>query len=403
MPENAASRAFPRRPRVETGLERIANGDVEVLANLRGRRLGLVAHPASVDSRLRHAHVVLEAAGCRVNALFGPEHGYGGEAQMQVAIGAETSRGGLEVHSLYGKTEAELSPRAEWLRDLDAVVIDLQDVGSRYYTFVWTAVYVLRRAASLGIEVIVLDRPNPLGGVRVEGGPQRPGYRSFVGLHDVAVRHGMTIGELCGLACARDGLDPASLRVVPMRGYHREFEFRHTGLPWVLPSPNMPSPATARVYPGGCLLEGTNMSEGRGTTRPFEIWGAPFVDGAALLARVKTAGALLRPLHFIPAFDKFAGQRCGGVQVHMTDPERFNPYESYLRVIAGARDLFGDAMAWNRDAYEFVTDRPAIDLLTGGPEFRTLTDAGGAVDDWLREDALAAEQFSRNRREFLLY
>jgi uncharacterized protein YbbC (DUF1343 family) len=402
MPD-PASIGFARRPRVETGLERIANGDAEVLAKLRGRRLGLVAHPASVDSRLRHAHVVLEAAGCRVDALFGPEHGYGGEAQMQVAIGAETSRGGLEVHSLYGKTEAELYPRAEWLSGLDAVVIDLQDVGSRYYTFVWTAVCMLRRAASLGIEVIVLDRPNPLGGMRVEGGPQRPGYLSFVGLHEVAVRHGMTIGELCALACSRDSLDPAGLCVVPMRGYRREFEFRHTGLPWVLPSPNMPSPATARVYPGGCLLEGTTMSEGRGTTRPFEIWGAPFVDGSALAGKVKTAGALLRPLHFMPAFDKFAGQRCGGVQVHMTDPELFHPYECYLRLIAGVRGLFGDAMAWNRDAYEFVADRPAIDLLTGSSEFRALVDAGDAIDDWLREDALAAGQFSRNRREFLLY
>jgi uncharacterized protein YbbC (DUF1343 family) len=191
--------------------------------------------------------------------------------------------------------------------------------------------------------------------------------------------------------------------VVPMRGYRREFEFRHTGLPWVLPSPNMPSPATARVYPGGCLLEGTSLSEGRGTTRPFEIWGAPFVDGSALAATVKIAGARLRPLHFIPAFDKFVGQRCGGVQVHMIDPKVFCPYESYLRLIAGARRLFGDAVAWNRDAYEFVADRPAIDLLTGGPEFRVLVDAGGEVDDWLRQDALAAQQFSRNRREFLLY
>jgi uncharacterized protein YbbC (DUF1343 family) len=403
MADEPGSGARARRPRVETGLERIANGDAEVLATLKGRRLGLVAHPASVDSRLRHAHVVLEAAGCTVKALFGPEHGYGGEAQMQVAIGADVSTGGLTVHSLYGKTEADLYPRTEWLSDLDAVVVDLQDVGSRYYTFVWTAVCVLRRAASLGIEVIVLDRPNPLGGVRVEGGPQRPGHRSFVGLHDVAVRHGMTIGELCTLARSRDGLDPACLRVVTMRGYRREFEHRHTGLPWVLPSPNMPSPATARVYPGGCLLEGTTLSEGRGTTRPFEIWGAPFVDGAALAATVKTPGALLRPLHFMPAFDKFAGQRCGGVQVHVTDPQLFNAYDAYLRLIGGVRRLAGDAMAWNRDAYEFVADRPAIDILTGGREFRSLVDAGAGVDDWLREDAVAAEQFSRNRREFLLY
>jgi uncharacterized protein YbbC (DUF1343 family) len=289
------------------------------------------------------------------------------------------------------------------LGDLDAVVVDLQDIGSRYYTFVWTAACMLRAAAAQGVETIVLDRPNPLGGVVVQGGPQRAGYQSFVGMYDVAVRHGMTIAELCALCCAQHGLDTRSLTVVPMLGYTRDLDFAGTGLPWVLPSPNMPTLDTARVYPGGCLLEGTNLSEGRGTTRPFEIWGAPYLDGAALARWASCDGAVLRPLSFTPAFHKHAGVRCGGVQLHVTDPDLFAPYAAYLRLIAGARALCGGAMAWRTEPYEFVRDRPAIDLLTGGPEFRTLVDAGEPLEDYLQQDARGAALFAQSRRAFLQY
>jgi len=388
---------------VKTGLGRIAAGDGDVLRKLRGRKLGLLAHPASIDKRFRHAHAVLTQAGCDVRTLFGPEHGYGGEAQDMIAVGSEQAAGGLAIHSLYGASEDALYPKPEWLAGLDAVVVDLQDVGSRYYTFVWTAVCMLRRAAPLGVEVIVLDRPNPLGGVRVEGAPQRVGYQSFVGLCDVAVRHGMTIGELCKLACTRDGLDAASLSVVPMLGYARDMRFEQTELPWVLPSPNMPTLDTARVYPGGCLLEGTNLSEGRGTTRPFEIWGAPYLDAVELARRITLDGAALRPLSFTPSFHKHTGQRCGGVQVHVTDAARFSSYAAYLRLIAGARALAGPAMEWRNEAYEFVRDRPAIDLLTGGPEYRGLVDAGADLDGYLAEDARGAAEFAQLRRPFLLY
>jgi uncharacterized protein YbbC (DUF1343 family) len=391
------------RVQVATGLDRVAALDAAVLGRLRGRKLGLLTHPAAVDRRLRHAHAVLREAGCDVRALFGPEHGYGGEAQDLIAVDSEQNAEGLAVHSLYGAREADLSPRDEWLAGLDAVVVDLQDVGSRYYTFVWTAALLLRRAAPLGVEVIVLDRPNPLGGALVEGAPQRPGYRSFVGLHDVAVRHGMTIGELCRLVVHEDRLDAGCLHVVPMLGWQRELEFEQTGLPWVLPSPNMPTPDTARVYPGGCLIEGTLLSEGRGTTRPFEIWGAPYLDGAELARRVRVDGATLRPLGFTPSFHKHAGQRCGGVQVHVEDSQRFRPYAAYLRLIAAVRALCGEALAWRTEPYEFVGDRPAIDLLTGGAEFRTLVDNGGALDDLLQHDARAAAHFAERRRAFLLY
>ncbi len=390
-------------PAVETGLERIAQGDAEVLGRLRGRRLGLLAHPASVDRGLRHAHRVLLDAGCDVRVLFGPEHGYGGEAQDMIAVASGREARGPRVVSLYGQSEDSLYPSAEQLQGLDAIVVDLQDVGSRYYTFVWSAVCVLRRVAPLGIETIVLDRPNPLGGLRVEGGPQRPGYLSFVGLHAVAVRHGMTIAELCRLACAQDALDSESLSVVPMRGYSRALRFAETGLPWVLPSPNMPTLDTAEVYPGGCLLEGTNLSEGRGTTRPFEIFGAPWLDGGELARKLPLEGAQLRPLRFSPAFHKHAGKACGGVQLHVTEPERFAPYQAYLRLIAAVRALCGPAFAFRTEPYEFVTDRPAIDLLTGGPEYRQLLQQGGDLDDLLAEDARAAASFAEQRKPFLLY
>jgi uncharacterized protein YbbC (DUF1343 family) len=288
----------------------------------------------------------------------------------------------LPVYSLYGASEEALSPSAEQLAGLDAVVIDLQDVGARYYTFVWTAVLVLRAAARSGIEVVVLDRPNPLGGEIVEGGPQRPGYRSFVGLCDVSVRHGMTIGELCHMIAQQEGLADA-LHVVTLLGYERDQDFADTGLPWVLPSPNMPTFDTALVYPGGCLLEGTNLSEGRGTTRPFEIWGAPYVAAAELARRVQAEGVTLRTLSFSPMFHKHARERCFGVQE--------------------ARNLSDGQFAWRTNAYEFVADRPAIDLLTGGPEFREAVDSGRGIEAVLKRERDAVQGFEQVRGAFLLY
>lgn len=393
-----------------TGLDRIAAGEPEALKLVRGRKLGLVAHPASVarvGAKLMHAHDVLLAQGCDVRALFGPEHGYGGHAQDMIAVSDDHEHvrtpQQVRVHTLYGASEADLLPKREWLEDLDAVVIDLQDVGSRYYTFVWTAVLMVRACAEAGVHVIVLDRPNPIGCSLVEGGPQRPGYRSFVGLHDVAVRHGMTIGEICKLGAAREGVDASALSVLTVSGYTRAMTFAQTGQPWVLPSPNMPTLETALVYPGGCLLEGTNLSEGRGTTRPFEIWGAPFVDGAALAANIPLEGAIVRPLHFEPTFHKHGKRRCGGVQVHVTDPQSFKPYAAYVRLIAEAARLAPGRFAFRTETYEFVSDRPALDLLIGGPELRTCIEQGTPVDDWLAADARAAADFARDRQPFLLY
>ena len=388
---------------VATGLDRLARGDDEVVRLVRGRRVGLLAHPASVDRSLRHASAILTASGADVRAFFGPEHGYGGEAQDMIGVEDASATGGVPVYSLYGSTLEALSPRPEWLDGLDALVVDLADVGSRYYTFVWTCALAMRACAAKGVQTIVLDRPNPLGGVRIEGAPQRPGYRSFVGLYDVPVRHGMSIGELARMARELEGLDPACLEVVRAEGWSRAMEHDATGLPWVLPSPNMPTLDTAIVYPGGCLIEGTNLSEGRGTTRPFEIFGAPFVDGHALARDVVIEGATLRPLTFSPTFHKHAKTLCGGVQVHVTERARFSPYAAYLRLIAAIARRAREQFAWRRDAYEFVTDRPAIDLLTGGPEAREAIDEGRDLGEVLAREAEGARAFADRRGAWLLY
>ncbi len=388
--------------RVATGLDRIAAGDAEGLAPLRGRA-ALLAHPASVDARLVHAREILRDAGVELVALFGPEHGYGGEAQDMIEVGHARDPEGLPIHSLYGATEEELTPRPEHLEGLDVLIVDLQDVGSRYYTYVWTAALALKAAARAGVRTVILDRPNPLGGVAVEGAPQRPGHRSFVGLYDVAVRHGMTIGEIATMVRALEGLDEDVLTVVPMRGWERAMRFDATGLPWVLPSPNMPTLETALVYPGGCLIEGTALSEGRGLTRPFEVWGAPGLDGRALARRVRVEGAVLRPTTFQPTFHKHGKQLCGGVQVHVIDADRFEPYAAYLRMIAEAAALLGDRFAWRHDPYEFVCDVPAIDLLTGGPEYRAAVDARAPLDGVLAAEAEGAARFREARAAWLLY
>lgn len=376
---------------VRTGLERLLDDDH---AMVRGRRVGVVAHPASVTASLRHAVDALRDAGADVCALFGPEHGIGGEAQDMEGVtdGDSTGRAGdVPTRSLYGATFESLSPRPEWLDGLDVVVVDLQDVGSRYYTFVWTALLVARACAAKGVEVIVCDRPNPLGGVVTEGAPQLAAERSFVGLRSVPVRHALTVGELVRDAARDEGL--ANVTVIEMEGWRRAMRWRDTGLPWVLPSPNMPTDDTAAVYPGGCLLEGTNLSEGRGTTRPFELLGAPWVDPLALAKAVRERaheGCHARVTTFRPMFQKHAGATCRGVQVHVTDASAFAPYRAYLALIAAARRMEG--FRWRTEKYEFVDDRPAIDLLTGDGDVRRAIDAGADLDDVMRvgEDRMTA-------------
>jgi uncharacterized protein YbbC (DUF1343 family) len=390
--------------RVRVGLERVLDEEAGVLL---GRRVGLICNPTSVDQDLRHAADLLQARdGVQLAALFGPEHGVRGDAQDMIAV--ETGRDvrtGLPVHSLYGDRAESLEPTPACLRGLDAVVFDIQDVGSRYYTYVWTLALTMRACAAAGVEVVVLDRPNPLGGVAVEGGLVAEGYRSFVGLYPVPNRHGLTVGEIATLVNEEHGLG-CRLRVVRMAGWRREMFFDETGLPWVLPSPNMPTLDTALVYPGMCLIEGTELSEGRGTTRPFELCGAPFIDGvrlAAALDEARLPGVLLRPTGFRPTFHKFAGTPCGGVQLHVTDRRSFRPYLTGVAVLRAVLELWPDEFAWRTRPYEFVGDRPAIDLLCGGPAVRKLLEAGAPLDaiaaTW-RDDE---ERFRTARAPYLLY
>jgi len=386
---------------VRTGLDRISDGDLDAVGLIAGRNIGLLAHAASVDRRLRPAAAVLRAAGATVAALFGPEHGFAGAAQDMVGVGT-SDQDEVPIYSLYGDHPGDLSPKAEWLRPLDAIVIDLQDVGSRYYTYAWTAALMIKAAAAVGTEVVLLDRPNPLGGSRVEGAPQRDGYLSFVGLYPVAVRHGLTLAELMRRVCDLEKIDRGMLKIVAMDGWVRSMNWKDTGLPWVMPSPNMPTPDTALVYPGGCLIEGTRLSEGRGTTRPFELWGAPGLDLAPLL-ELDLHGVTLRPVELTPTFQKHAGRSCAGVQVHVTDPWVFRPYETYLRMLATVLPQLPLEERWRTEVYEFVSDRPAIDLLTGGPEFRLAVDRGASLDTVLANEARGAALFDDERRSAWLY
>ncbi len=389
---------------MRSGLEHVNGWD---FASLRGRRLGLVCHPASVDSRLRHAADLFAAAGVTLAALFGPEHGFDGQAQDLIGVGdcdGDGAAGGVRVHSLYGDTVESLRPTAEQLDGLDTLVIDLQDIGSRYYTFQATMLYCLEAAAENGLTVVVLDRPNPIGGA-VEGPTLSPGFESFVGPHPVTIRHGLMMGELAALYAAERGI-AVDLEVFPCDGWRRGTYFAGTGLPWVLPSPNMPTPETAVVYPGQCLLEGTNLSEGRGTTRPFELCGAPWIDPRELarrLAAEELPGVAFRPARFRPTFQKFAGLDCGGVQLHVTGRESFRPVRTGLAMLAALRDLSGPRFAWRTETYEFVSDRPAIDLLFGSDRERLALDAGVPWREiaaaWEPEEAAFAER----RRPFLHY
>jgi len=392
--------------KLRTGLDVLV---AQNFAPLRGLRIGVVAHPASVDSQLRHIiELLAHAPQVKLAAIFGPEHGLLGQAQDLIAVSADESNkgGSVAVHSLYGANFESLRPTPEQLKGLDALVIDMQDVGSRYYTFQATMLYCMQVALPLRIKVFVLDRPNPIGGEAVEGPALLKGFGSYVGAHNLATRHGLTMGELALLYERELGLDDGELQVVPCEGWKRGQYFDETGLPWVLPSPNMPTVDTAIVYPGQCLIEGTNLSEGRGTTRPFEICGAPWLDGTKLSRRMndeKLPGVHFRGLAFRPTFQKHAGKDCGGVQMHVTDRKTFQPVRASLALLSAIREMSGEQFAWRTEIYEFVKDPIAIDLLFGSARERKHLEEKKPwrelLPAWEREE----EQFKQRRHMSLLY
>jgi len=359
---------------VQTGLQRCLAQPAELL---RGRRFGLLMNQASVDSRLRQAcDLLAERFPGQLAALFTPQHGLWGEEQANMI---ESPHGryeplGLPVYSLYSETRR---PTAEMLAGLDALVIDLQDVGTRVYTFVWTMQQCLIACAAAGIPVVVLDRPNPIGGRIAEGPLLEAGYESFVGGATIPLRHGLTIGEMALLLNAEQQIG-AKLEIVPMTGWRRDMAFDSTGLPWVWPSPNMPRTSTTWLYPGQVLLEGTNLSEGRGTTLPFEVVGAPFIDAHRLLReleRLELPGLALRPIRFVPTFDKWKGQRCGGLALHVIDSGALRSVEMTLQIVAAVKRLWPADFEWLPPPYEYEREKMPIDILFGSARLRQALDS----------------------------
>ena len=392
---------------VKTGLERLLR-EPELRKDLKGKKLGLCCNHTAVNSDLRHAaELINQIDGCKLEILLGPEHGIWGTAQDMIPVGEKRldPNFGVPVYSLYGESEESLRPTPEMLEGLDFVLFDIQDIGSRYYTYIYTMSYLMETAGQCGVEVWILDRPNPLGGKLLEGPILRRRFSSFVGRYPIPVRHGMTAGELALLFRNHFGID-CELRIIKMEGWSRELWYDQTGLPWVMPSPNMPTLDTATVYPGFCLLEGTNLSEGRGTTRPFELSGAPYLNPfklAELLESYNLPGVKFRPLYFQPAFHKWSGQECGGVQVYPTDRNKFKPFLTGVAYLKAAIELGGESFAWRTEPYEFVSDRLAIDLLCGTDEIRLALEEGVEFQElpkiWLGE----AERFEQTRRPYLLY
>ena len=372
---------------------------------LQGRRVGIVCNPASIDARFRHIiDRIVAAPGVTLAAVFGPQHGFHSIVQdnMVETPHAQHPRYGVPVYSLYSDTR---EPTAEMLRGLDLLIIDLQDVGTRVYTYVYTMANCLRAARRHGVPVIVCDRPNPIGGVAVEGPVLQAGLESFVGQFAIPLRHGMTIGELARLFNEDFGLG-ADLDVIPMAGWTRTMYYEDTGLSWIMPSPNLPTMDSAVVYPGGVLFEGTAVSEGRGTTRPFELIGAPWVDADRLvetLSALKLPGVVFRPVQFEPTFQKHARQICGGCQLHVTDRPTFEPVTVAVALMQAIRQQDPGSFAWRQPPYEYEQVKLPIDILAGTERLRE------QIDDDLTADAITAgwrsslDEFDTQRQRVLLY
>jgi len=375
---------------------------------LKGLRVGAIVNPTSVDASFRHLVDLLhEAKGVELKALFGPEHGIRGEAQYMVAVDdvARDRVTGVPVYSLYGSTYESLSPKRQWLEGLDALVFDIQDVGARYYTYIYTMALAMKAAAAAKLRFIVLDRPNPIGLERTEGNVVGPKYRSFVGLYGLPTRHGMTAGEIAQLLNVHENIG-AELVIVPCQGLERHHLWADAERAFVPPSPNMPTVDSALVYPGMCLGEGTNVSEGRGTCRPFEQFGAPWLKSDEVvraLSSLDLPGVKFRPCAFTPTFDKFKGQSCEGAFIHVTDQKKFQSLLTGIAVFATCYALGKGQFKWRDDAYEFVNDIPAFDLLCGTDQVRKGIEAGASLETLVHGFDAERKGFLPLRRKYLIY
>ena len=386
---------------VLTGLDRLTEGRAEL--PVRGKA-ALLTNQSGVTRSFKSAvEILLNYKDIELVLLFSPEHGLYGEAQDQVLTEEKTDPlTGLPVVSLYGNLR---KPEPADLDRVDLVVIDIQDVGARYYTFAYTMALVMEAARDAGKPVVVLDRPNPIGGQSLEGNIVDEGHFTFVGLYPLAVRHGMTIAELAVFFNDHCGIG-AELHIIPMEGWERKMYWEETGLSWVPPSPNMPAVSTAVVYPGTCLVEATNLSEGRGTTRPFEVVGAPFIEPGRLKENLETLtlpGVIFRPLFFEPTFSKWSGERCGGVWLHVTDRQIFKSFLTGVAVIREVLALYGDSFKWLEPPYEYEYTIQPIDMLAGTASLRQTVEAGRDLSELERSWEKELEGFRVLRESCLLY
>ena len=390
-----------RLVQVTSGLERLLAG---AGSHLKPLSLGLIIHPASVTREFQLSVDALLQEGFSIKALFGPQHGARGEKQDNMIESGHYADPytGLPVHSLYSNVR---KPTPEMLSGLDAIVFDLQDVGVRVYTFIWTMLLAMEACAEIGIRFIVLDRPNPIGGIQREGAVLRKDFESFVGLHPIPLRHGLTCGELATWMNETRGIGCA-LEIIECRGWRRSMGWSDTGLPWVAPSPNLPTPVSCLVYPGMVLLEGTNLSEGRGTTKPFEYFGAPYLNIERLLdllGQEHLDGVMIRPCHFEPTFQKYAGTMCAGGQLHVTDPATFQPVRTAITILRAARELAPREFSWSKPPYEYEENLMPIDLIWGHNGLRHRIDDGATVDEVLEGVQEDLDTFKEDTRDFLIY
>jgi uncharacterized protein YbbC (DUF1343 family) len=388
--------------RTRLGVEVLLDEKIDLI---RGQRIGLVCNQASVLPDFRHvADVFAERGEFKLTTFFGPQHGIRGDVQdnMIETEHATDSRTGLPIYSLYSETR---EPTEAMLTDVDTIVFDMQDVGCRIYTFAYTMANCMRAAKKFGKRVIVCDRPNPITGVGVEGSVTEKEFTSFVGQFEIPTRHGMTMGELARLFNEHFGIG-CELEVIKMDGWRREMWFEETGLPWILPSPNIPTVDTCVVFPATVYLEGTELSEGRGTTKVFEINGAPFIDPykwAEALREFNFPGVAFRECYFQPTFQKWAKQTCGGVQIHVTDRNTFTPVIVGIAMVKTAYDLYTDQFEWKRDAYEYEFGKNPFDVVSGTDKIRKAIEAGAELREIEAAWADRLNGFARVRNEYLLY
>jgi uncharacterized protein YbbC (DUF1343 family) len=390
-----------RKP-IKLGLEKILDEQINLLENL---RIGLICNQATVNHQFRHAaDLFFEHPNINLTTLFGPQHGIRGDVQdnMIETTHMTDKYTGLPVYSLYSETR---EPTEEMLRNIDVLVFDLQDVGCRVYTFIYTMANAMKACAKFGKKFIVLDRPNPIGGIAVEGNVLEIGHESFVGQYPIPMRHGLTVGELATFFNKEFSIG-CELEVVKMDDWSREDFYDETDAPWVMPSPNMPTVDTSVVFAATVYFEGTQVSEGRGTTRPFEIVGAPYIDSkeyAEALTSLELPGVVFRPVEFLPTFQKHAGNGCGGVFLHVTDRSTFEPVFTGIAMIKTVSDLYPEEFAWKNTAYEYVFDRNPFDVIAGTTKIREMFEQKASWEDLKSFCNRGVEEFLSIREKYLLY